>query len=110
MATLPNGKTPKQVASTAPHALVLAAIYARVSTAEQADRGFPCLPSLTPVRTWHARKATLSNLRYNRRRWQNNLCIDESQVALQHDAVSREDGVKPALPRNCERNEICRHH
>ena len=36
--------------------------------------------------------------------------IEESQVASQCDAVSREDGAKPSLPRNCVRSEICTGH
>jgi hypothetical protein len=34
----------------------------------------------------------------------------KSQVASQPEAVSREAGVKPALPRNCKRNAICEDH
>jgi hypothetical protein len=42
--------------------------------------------------------------------YKDNFLIEENQVASQHGAVSREDGTKPSLPRNCERNEICHGH
>src|SRR2546425_12938717 len=37
---LPNGTTPRQVSTSRPLGLLPAAIYARVSTQDQADKGF----------------------------------------------------------------------
>jgi len=40
----------------------------------------------------------------------NNGLVEESQGASQQGAVSREAGARPALPRHCERNELCQDH
>ena len=39
-----------------------------------------------------------------------NLIQNESRVVMGIGPVTREDGENPSLPRNCERNEICRYH
>jgi hypothetical protein len=39
-----------------------------------------------------------------------NLIRNESRAVTGSGPVTREDGENPSLPRNCERNEICRCH
>jgi hypothetical protein len=42
--------------------------------------------------------------------WRTRLKPYENEDGLRLRVVAREDGAKPALPRNCERYEICEHH
>jgi len=69
----------------------------------QSDSG--CTPTCPSI-------AQLFLTPYQGLRWctAQNYLVEKSQVASQPEVVSREYGLKPALPRNCKRNEICEDH